>query len=57
MKVIRCKDAGFDCNYVIRAKTENEAMKMAADHAKTVHGLTKINKATSEKIKSIMRDE
>lgn len=57
MKVIRCKDAGFDCTHVIRAKTEDEAMKMAADHARTAHGLKEIDKEVSKKIKAIMRDE
>lgn len=57
MKVIRCKDAGFDCKHVIRAETEDEAMKMAADHARTVHGLKEIDKEVSQKIKAIMHDE
>ena len=38
-KVIRCRDVGFDCNGVIKAKTEEEALKLAAEHAMKVHGL------------------
>ena len=57
MKVIKCSDAGFECNHVIRAKTSDEVMRLAADHARKVHGLKKIDQATTEKIRSIIREE
>jgi len=41
-KVIRCRDVGFDCNGVIKAKTETEALALAAEHAKAVHGVKEI---------------
>jgi len=41
-KVIRCKDVGFDCPGVIRAPTEDEAMKKAAEHARSAHGIKDI---------------
>ena len=56
-KVIRCRDVGFDCNGVIKAATENEALAMAAEHAKTVHGVKDITPEIVQKIKSVMRDE
>lgn len=56
-KVIRCRDVGFDCNGVIKAKTEKEALALAAEHAKTVHGLKEITPAVVKKIKSVMREE
>jgi predicted small metal-binding protein len=56
-KVIHCRDVGFDCHGVIRAKTEKEALAMAAEHAKTVHGLKEITQEVVEKIKSVMREE
>jgi predicted small metal-binding protein len=55
-KIIHCRDAGFDCNGVIRAKTEEEALRLAAEHAKTVHGLKEVTPQIVEKIKSVMRD-
>lgn len=55
-KVIRCRDVGFDCNGVIKAKTEEEALKLAAEHAKTVHGLKKVTPEVVDKIKSVMRE-
>ena len=56
-KVIHCKDVGFDCEGVIRAATEEEALQMAAEHAKTVHGLEEIAPEVVEKIKAVIRDE
>jgi predicted small metal-binding protein len=56
-KVIHCRDVGFDCNGVIRAPTEEEALKLAAEHAKAVHGLTEVTPEVVQKIKSVMREE
>jgi predicted small metal-binding protein len=56
-KVIRCKDVGFDCSAVVKAPTEEQAMKMAAEHAKTAHGVKEITPEIAAKVKSVMRDE
>ncbi|MEK6480638.1 DUF1059 domain-containing protein [Catalinimonas sp. 4WD22] len=56
-KVIRCKDVGFDCEGVIQAETEEEALTMAAQHAQQVHGLQEISPEVVAKVKSVMRDE
>ena len=56
-KVIHCRDVGFDCNGVIKAPTENEALALAAEHAKTVHGVKEITPEIVQKIKSVMREE
>ena len=56
-KVIRCKDVGFDCNGVIRAPTEDQALEMAAEHAKTVHGVRDITPDVLAKVKRAMHDE
>lgn len=56
-KVIRCRDVGFDCHGVIRAQTEEEALKLAAAHAQEVHGVKEITPAIVEKVKSVMREE
>lgn len=53
-KVIRCRDVGFDCDGVIKAKTEEEALKLAAEHAKSVHGVKDVTPQVVEKIKSVM---
>ena len=56
-KVIRCRDVGFDCEGVIKANTENEALALAAEHAKKVHGLKDVTPEIVAKIKSVMKDE
>ncbi len=53
-KVIRCRDVGFDCDGVIRAKTEEEALRLAAEHAMKVHGLKDITPDIVKKVKSVM---
>ena len=56
-KVIRCRDVGFDCNGVIKARTEAEAMTLAAAHAKSVHGLKEITPEIVAKLRSVMKEE
>ena len=56
-KVIRCRDVGFDCNGVIKAKTEEEALRLAAEHAMKVHGLKEITPEIVAKVKSVIRTE
>ncbi len=55
-KIIHCRDVGFDCEGVIRANSEEEALQLAAAHAKNEHGLKHITHDVVEKIKSVMRD-
>jgi predicted small metal-binding protein len=57
MKVLRCRDVGFDCDSVIRAETEEEILRQAAEHAKTVHNLSQISEQAVEKIRAVIRDE
>lgn len=56
-KVLNCKDVGFDCEGVVRAETEEEALQIAAAHAKDVHGIQEITPEIAEKVKAAMRDE
>lgn len=37
MKALYCKDMGMSDNYVARAETEEEVIKMAMEHVKEVH--------------------
>jgi len=55
-KMLRCRDIGVDCDGVIRAKTEEELMKKVAEHAKTVHGMTKISPEMAKKVKAAIKD-
>lgn len=39
MKTLYCRDAGFDCDAVVRAESEQEVLTQAAQHARDVHGV------------------
>ncbi|RMF08430.1 MAG: DUF1059 domain-containing protein [Candidatus Neomarinimicrobiota bacterium] len=56
-KVLHCSDLGFDCDGVIRAKTEEEVLKQAAEHARTVHNLQTVTDEVVAKVRSAIRDE
>jgi predicted small metal-binding protein len=56
-KVIRCKDAGFECDAVIKGDTEDEALQKAAAHAKEFHGLQEVTPEVAQKVRAIIRDE
>jgi predicted small metal-binding protein len=36
-QILRCKDTGFICNYVICGETKNEVLKKAREHAEFMH--------------------
>jgi predicted small metal-binding protein len=56
-KVVNCRDVGFDCDGVVRAATEEEALKQVAEHARTVHNLETVSDEIVAKVRSVMRDE
>jgi len=39
MKLVRCRDHGFDCDFEAHAHTEEEILKKVADHGQSVHNL------------------
>ena len=56
-KVVRCRDVGFDCEGVVRAETEEEALNQVAAHAKTVHNLDTVTEEVVAQVLAVMRDE
>ena len=56
-KVLRCRDVGFDCEGVIRAESDEEVMRQAAEHARSVHGMDAITPEVAEQIRAQIRDE
>ncbi len=56
-KVVCCRDLGFDCDGVVRAETEEEALKQVAAHAKAVHNLETVSEEVIAKVRQVMRDE
>jgi predicted small metal-binding protein len=56
MKVLHCRDAGFDCEGIIRANTEGEVLEQAAQHALIVHGVS-VTPELAEKLQALVKDE
>jgi predicted small metal-binding protein len=58
-KVLRCKDLGMNCAKEIRAATEEEILKLAAEHAEQDHGIhaSSIPPEILGMVKAAIRDE
>jgi len=56
-KTIRCRDAGVECDYVVRGETEEELFRNALEHGKAFHGMKEITKDLQEKMRSLIREE
>lgn len=56
MKVLHCKDAGFDCAGIIRAPHEDEVLQLVAQHAEQVHQVT-VTPEMAEQIRGLIREE
>lgn len=55
-KMLKCRDAGVDCDFEARAETEQELLLKCADHAKTAHGLNEIPPELATKVRAAIRD-
>jgi predicted small metal-binding protein len=56
-KVIRCRDAGADCDFVVRGETEEELFRNALEHGMDFHGMKEIPKDLREKMRTLIREE
>lgn len=56
MKVLHCQDAGFNCAAVIKAESEDEILKQAADHAAAVHQVEVTPKMAAQ-IRTLIKEE
>ena len=45
-KQINCRDAGADCDFMVRAETEEELLKIVADHACRGHNMCEFSTRT-----------
>lgn len=57
MKTINCREAGFECDHVVKGETEEEVMKNGMEHAKKDHNMKEedITPEMKQKIRSIIR--
>lgn len=53
---LHCADAGFECDKTLEGETDDEVMSKAAEHAREAHGMTEIDEATGQKLRSLIHD-
>lgn len=56
MKVLYCKDVGFDCGYVARANSEEELLQQVAQHAEQEHQLTDLSEEVVAQVRAVIRE-
>jgi predicted small metal-binding protein len=56
VKRVSCRDVGVDCDFVACAKTEEEVLRIGAEHARTDHNMMEISKELQDKARSAIRD-
>ncbi len=55
MKLVRCRDHGFDCEFEAKAETEEEVLTQAAEHAHTFHGL-EVTRELAQQVRDKIHD-
>ena len=54
-KLLRCQDVFPGCSAEVRADTEKDVLRQAAQHAASVHGVKQFDAATVQTIKAQIR--
>jgi predicted small metal-binding protein len=54
---LRCRDVGMDCDFEVRAATQEEILRKAAEHAQTVHNLKELPPEVVAKVRAAIRSE
>jgi len=53
-KQLSCRQAGADCDFLVRAETEEEVMAVAAGHAAR-HGIREVTPELKAKMQSLIK--
>jgi predicted small metal-binding protein len=56
MKTLRCRDVGFDCQGELRAESDEEILRQAAEHVRQVHGMD-VTPELVEQVRTQIREE
>jgi predicted small metal-binding protein len=56
-KVVYCRDAGVDCDFVARGKTVEDVLKQCMEHGRKAHDMKEISPDLEKKIRSLIREE
>lgn len=55
-KQLKCGDLMPGCNFVAKGATEDEVLKIAAEHAKSAHGIQQVTPDLAAKVKGAIKD-
>lgn len=55
-KILHCRDAGFDCDAVVRGDTIEEILAQVGPHAAEAHGVH-VDEAVETKLTPLIGDE
>jgi predicted small metal-binding protein len=56
-KVLKCGAIFLGCGHVVRADSEEELLRVAAEHAQQVHGVTEIDEAMASKVRAAITND
>ena len=58
VRSLSCRDAGFDCDHVVQAESDNEVFALGEEHVFNAHGMKKQDfiPAFNEKLRSFIKD-
>lgn len=56
-KILKCADVTGSCPHVVRGSTEDEILRLTAEHASAAHGMRSVPVEVAQKIKESIRDE
>jgi predicted small metal-binding protein len=54
-KQLSCREAGADCDFLVRAETENEVVSLASEHACRAHQMCTVTPEVAGKMKSLTK--
>jgi predicted small metal-binding protein len=56
MKKLSCRDAGFNCDYIMEGKNDDEVMAKARDHGAKQHGLSKLTPEQEQQLRGRIKN-
>jgi len=54
-KELSCRDAGADCDFMVRSEKEDEVMRLAGEHACSTHNMCEITPELKGKIQASIK--
>ena len=54
-KQLSCRDAGVDCDFLVRTESADETLEITAGHAKRVHGYKEIRAEMATAMRGLVK--